>query len=925
MQLLSRAVSTLFLAIAVLPGCSSDDAPKQTASAGCHADSECGEGHCDPKNGCVACLFDAHCKEGERCAAGSCYEPTSCAADTDCSGKDFPVCDPSAHQCVRCLSDDQCGDSAHCRDGGCQPFAKCAAEKDCTGGTHCDLGSGECVTCLTKGDCQLGSDCVQGECRVACKAEADCSANGQHCAASGHCGECGDDTHCPDVYHCQAGSCVRDVCEQNTARCSEDGSSVTNCSMNGDAQLVSACATGQSCAEKDGLAACQPWQCAPSSDRCSADGSAVEHCAADGLSVEKSEPCADKERCVAGHCATITCEPNSAFCRDGASYTCSFDGTESTLTKACADGELCDTGSGKCISKRCTAGTTTCQQHSLGTCRDDGSGFDYEPCKVDELCSDGACKKAVCAPNSSYCEGSNAMRCNANGTSATVDDDCSPNECITSGNYAYCQAQDCTPGEAVCDGTKATFCKEDGSGPEPGGVDCPSISGYCEAGQCKPNVCVPNQRTCQGEYMYTCSADGKTLSSYSYYACNSYYWSYSHCNPATGQCQQQTCTPNQAYCSNNVAYKCDATGYAGISQEDCTASGKICTNGTCQAKVCDAGTYFCKDGNVNYCSDGVSSSISNTCTANYYCKPGYYYCLADVCTAGKPVCNGNAVSTCAADGSGPADAGTACGANKVCVSGACAPVTCTANALFCQGGHVQKCDANGTSATLYQYCVSETYCDSGTSTCKADVCPSGKAYCDAEALKTCKADGSGSVDAGTNCGASNKVCTPTGCVATALEPIGTTGSTYYSGSDTMYGDIIKVSQTRKLTKIEADLTISSGPVSAHWLVYSSTDGVNFYQASDTSASIPTTADAWVGSSALAVTLEAGIYYWIGLELTPTGGASAVYHSDSSLSTPTLSFAQVLGSAYRNSAGPPASFTPSKSTSLYYVRLSTTLP
>lgn len=925
MKLVARVVASLLLGLCLLPSCSNDRKAAPQAASGCEVESDCGAGHCDPRNGCVACLFDAHCPDGQRCSAGSCYAPIACQADQDCSGKDFPVCDPGAHECVRCLNDDQCGDSAHCREGSCQAFAKCAAEKDCTGGMHCDLGSGECVTCLTKGDCQVGSDCVQGECRVACKAEADCAASSQHCASTGHCGECASDAHCPDVYHCQSGACVRDVCEQKLGGCSADGRSVASCSPNGDALAMSTCATGQSCASKDALGACQPWLCAPSASRCSADGRAVERCAADGLSVTKREPCTDEERCAGGHCVTVTCEPNAAFCRDGASYTCNFDGTESTLTKSCADSELCDQGTGKCATKRCAPASTTCQGHALGTCRVDGSGYDYAPCGATQVCSDGACQDLVCVPNSLYCDGNRTLRCNGTGTASNVDTNCGSGECLMSGAYAYCAQRSCTPGAALCRGTEATVCKDDGSGPEPEGVDCASIGGHCEAGQCKANACVPNQRSCDGDIMMTCSSDGKTLAPYSAYSCNSYYWSYQHCNPATGLCQSQVCTPNTSYCSNNVAYACSADGYTATSQQNCGDTGKLCVQGKCVEKVCEPGTYTCKDGNVHYCDAGTSSYLYQTCSADTYCLPGAYYCLGDVCAAGKPVCNGNAVSTCKADGSGPTDAGTPCGANKVCVNGACAPVTCTKNTLFCQGGHVQACDASGTSATLYQYCVAETYCDSATTACKADVCPSGKPYCDAETVKTCKADGSGSVDAGTVCNTANKVCTPSGCVATAVEALGTTGSTFFSDPDGMYGDLLKVSQTRKLTKIEADLVVAGGPVSAHWLVYSSTDGANFYQASDTAANLVTTADAWVGSGALSVTLEAGLYYWIGIEVAPTAGASVTYHSDPALSTPSLSFAQVQGSASRRSAGPPASFKATKNSSLYYLRLSTGLP
>jgi len=890
----------------------------------CQADSECSTGHCDPKSGCVACVFDSHCGKGQRCSGGSCYEPAPCDSDKDCKTGDFKVCDPASHGCVRCLTDSQCGDSAHCLDGACLPYAKCSVEKDCQNGTHCDLGSGECVNCLSKGDCKAGSDCVLGECHLACKVEEDCSAAGQHCTSTGHCDECANDSQCPDVYHCESGSCVRDVCEQGKSSCSADSASVATCSANGDSVQMSACASGQSCLVASGAAPCQPWICEPGSDRCSGDGASVEHCAADGLSIEKQEPCADGERCAAGRCVTQTCEPNSLYCEDGASYACSFDGTQATLLRKCEQNERCDPGTGKCVIETCQSGQTVCRDHDLGTCRDDGLGYDYAPCKAGQTCADGECKDQVCAPLTTYCDGKDVRSCNATGTDSQVTQTCS-GTCVTTGISASCKVLDCTAGAPVCDGKLATACKQDGSGPEPGGVDCESLGGYCDGGICKPNVCTPSQRLCKGEYIYQCSADGRSMSSYSSYACTSYYWNYKHCNPATGNCETSKCTPEASYCSNNVAYSCDSTGFAPTVIEDCTASKKVCSAGKCVPKLCDPG-YVCKDGSIYYCSSGTSMSLYTSCAASQYCSPGVSYCLQDVCQPGQPICNGNALSTCKSDGSGPADAGKACGANKVCVTDSCQDLTCTANAKFCQNGHVQQCNSTGTGSTLNQYCVSETYCDAATATCKPDVCDNGRPYCDGETLRTCKSDGSGAADAGTVCSASSKVCSLSGCATTAVDVLGSAGSTFSSpASDRIYGDIIKVAQKRKLTKVEADVAVQTGPASAHWLLYSSPDGVTFYQVSDTPASLPTMADAWVSSGALKLTLEAGLYYWVGLELPGTGSAVVTLHTADAPSTSFISFAQVLGSSTEQTSGTPANISPTTSESLYSFRLSTTLP
>jgi hypothetical protein len=119
--------------------------------------------------------------------------------------------------------------------------------------------------------------------------------------------------------------------------------------------------------------------------------------------------------------------------------------------------------------------------------------------------------------------------------------------------------------------------------------------------------------------------------------------------------------------------------------------------------------------------------------------------------------------------------------------------------------------------------------------------------------------------------------------------------------------------------------VQSGPLSVHWLVYSSADGATFYQVSDTTTSVPTTADAWVASGALNLTLEAGLYYWIGIGLPPGGSPAGTYHGAAAPSASSISFAQVLGSSFEDASATPANISPASSQSLYYFRLSTTLP
>jgi len=789
-------------------------------------------------------------------------------------------------------------------DHSCPVGQQCSNSADC-GSAQCDFGTSKCVECNVTLDCAPGRDCSAGMCLTRCSGDADCAA-GKHCGVDKHCVECAADTDCANDAHCTAGVCQADVCSKSSVECDPKTGGVRTCSGNGSSFEITPCRASTSCVADSKGAACQVWQCSPGKSSCAPSGTAVQLCAADGLSFDETK-CDDGKTCVDGACVTRQCVPNHYFCQDNGSYLCSENGASSSFQNACGSDTFCDPDTGTCLTRVCQAGAKTCLDQGLisATCKADGSGYERSACAASEVCQSGQCVPLVCAPNEAFCaEGAVPSKCNANGTGAATGSPCAAGKyCIVSGSTASCGGTPCVAGTPMCDGTRATVCKLDSSGPEPGGTDCVLSGGFCSAGRCVAKVCAPYQRFCSGSNVYLCSSDGSTSTLYN--TCSA-------CDPATGGCISQVCTPNTSTCNGKQVVKCDATGTNPTTQ-DCAAD-QTCLQGRCLPLVCTPNALSCKDGNAMQCNQtGTALTLAAVCPATSFCNAGY--CQGDACVAGAPVCNGNALSTCAADGSGPANAGTPCTSGNICSNGACTPIKCTANTTFCSNGDVNVCNSLGTASTVSAHCFSETYCSAGQ--CLPDVCPNGAAYCSGETMATCKPDGSGPASVGTNCADSGQVCGSGVCASSVVDTIGP-GSGAINFYNTV-GQIIRVQKSRKLTRIALrsdfyDLTIKST------IVYSSSDGTNFYLLSSTAPEVASQPQGYIDSGALNVQLQAGTYYLIGMNLV------SPYVSYSDLATAVNpSFGTVLKSVMVDQATLPSSFAPAQSTKVLAMRLTTSAP
>ncbi|HET7545112.1 MAG TPA: hypothetical protein VFK05_34845 [Polyangiaceae bacterium] len=793
-------------------------------------------------------------------------------------------------------------------DASCTLGAACSNDSDCIG-SHCDRGTGTCVACLVDTDCDSGQDCVASACLSRCQTDAQCAA-GQHCSQSKHCQACGKDADCAADEHCSAAACVKDRCKKAAKECDPDSNGVRICSANGDSSRVVPCNASNTCAAgKDG-ASCQAWICTPDSKSCDDEGKAVRTCASDGLSFEGSSACKRGTTCLAGECVGSGCTPNRTFCSGNDSRSCASDGQTSTLLRSCGDTALCEESTGLCRSKSCAPGSTVCDGQNVATCKADGSGYDSVACKLSQVCTSGACQDLLCAPYETFCDANNTLKtCNATGTGITSTSQCSGPCTANVGTSAYCASKTCQAGTPMCNGSIATLCRSDGMGPEQEGPNCADFDAYCSSGTCVPHICPPAQRFCVGNSIYQCSATGN--SSYLYGNCGTGYV----CYPGTAACMAQVCTANGLSCVGSTVIKCDALGLTVAAVQECSSTGQACLQGQCVSSVCSAYAAYCKDGNVWQCnSSGTGEELYQVCTAGTHCQGSS--CITNACTPGSAVCSGNTLTTCAADGSGAVSGGTPCAANQVCANGACQTQLCTPNTFACVSGDVYQCDTQGLKQAPYQHCFSETYCSNGA--CVPDVCPNGAAYCKGETWATCLADGSGPAS-GTvsDCSASGKICTTSGCVTSVVEKI---GSGLYPASGYAFGQILRVTTARKLTGVQfSNGGYAGGNVST--IVYSSTDGSNFYLLSSTAVADTGASTGYYDSGALSVQLQAGTYYLIGVA-SPDYWLSA--SRDQTGISQTLSFATTLKSF--TSTNPIASsFAPTQATANFNFSVTTALP
>ncbi|MBM4355846.1 MAG: hypothetical protein FJ109_18990 [Deltaproteobacteria bacterium] len=193
-------------------------------------------------------------------------------------------------------------------------------------------------------------------------------------------------------------------------------------------------------------------------------------------------------------------------------------------------------------------------------------------------CGGGDEAEQICIPQEKECDGSDVVKCNADGSDwsfyKACPDGCKDGQCKSNGTCApACGGKEC--GDDGCGGT----CGLCGAGTT------------CQAGTCKAGACTPN---CAGK---TCGSDGCSGT------CGT-------CYSSGGAADPSLCQANGTCCVQSCAGKqCGPDGCGGVcgtcpAKSTCTAQGQCqqsCVP-SCSGKQC--GSDGC-GGDCGVCSDGI--------------------------------------------------------------------------------------------------------------------------------------------------------------------------------------------------------------------------------------------------------------------------------------------------------------------------------
>jgi hypothetical protein len=381
---------------------------------------------------------------------------------------------------------------------------------------------------------------------------------------------------CLPPQSCAEGACTNTGCVPNTRFC-KDGD-VHKCDSEGaGSALDETCSAAEFCREEDGDAECSDTACTAGEALC--DDSIATTCKADGSGPKPGgQDCADGGQvCHQGSCRASACTEGEKVCQHGDVYLCADNGSSTVLLADCEDDEVCDGALGACRPQVCEPGKIDCDSTRIVTCNQYGSGWEQsgsDCTATDELCVAGVCKKQTCTPSATFCEEGDVYRCDADGISSILYQQCDPENyhCEShSGSYASCQYNDCEPGELVCHGAYVKTCTDTGTYPA-SGTRCADDM-YCLEGSCKPRVCEPYTYACKDGDIYYCEYDGRAQ--YVSEQCISG----TTCKQIESgfACVSLPCEAGEKSCLGNKVGTCSSDGSTlSAVTEDCAASSKVC-------------------------------------------------------------------------------------------------------------------------------------------------------------------------------------------------------------------------------------------------------------------------------------------------------------------------------------------------------------
>jgi hypothetical protein len=436
--------------------------------------------------------------------------------------------------------------------------------------------------------------------------------------------------------------------------------------------------------------------------------------------------------------------------------------------EACSSSTTCDETSqpaGGCRELRAScagnAGNSVCEDNLLVVCDDSGGGEDSELCATASHCQRGltAQKCAKCLPGQHQCAAAQLQVCAEDGSGYVAKEDCA-SAALCNASAGKC-GMGCNAGSAVCVGDTLQRCKADLTAFE---TVATCESGFCDQAGKQCDVCTPASKSCSGNSVQTCDAQGQGYATQPCTAPRGICTGLGVCVECTASaacptpsdpCYTSTCDVAAGTCRSvvNVHAPC-ATGVCSstgscvgcIDSSDCKAPGlPICNSGSCvectSNSHCDASNHeicqdrrcvigpYCGDGKVDsgeecdwkapgwdpfICNDRcLQRKFYNSCGSSRDCTPGYTCaesyctneCQSDSACPAPPIVTGLSTycaDTCQLRG---------CRANTDCPPGLICGLA-TDGAYYCSGCiHSSQCPSG-------QECYGEEGTDSVTGRCR---------------------------------------------------------------------------------------------------------------------------------------------------------------------------------------------------------------
>ena len=429
----------------------------------------------------------------------------------------------------------------------------------------------------------------------------------------------------------------------------------------------------------------------------------------------------------------------------------------------------------------------------------DGSDITHDA-SVDSAAGDsggtadaGDAKTSICAPNGHHCDGQKILDCKADGTPGELVKTCTEAEICaplaSDKDLRGCFTKVCEKDTTICDGTSVKQCNAWGTSFL--FTDCKSF--LCVDGKCSTELkCKANTKTCDGDKLLACSADGKTETNEK--NCGGATACVADAKAGTASCVTKVCTPSVPTCNGELLSSCSGDGTQVLpGGTDCTKTKETClvvndvagcvapscgdgkvngpTDKPATAEECDQGANNGKPGVL--CSK-TCKKLDDSCLSVADCKAlSLPPCsLGWQCVAGKCDAKPSIAEVC--DDQNP------CTEADQCLDGACVGLPKT-----CDDGNActkDTCDPKAKGGCVVTQ-LSNVPCDDGNlctvgDSCTSGFCKSGGIVCECTTNKDCAAFDDGNVCTGTlvctagACAvdtASLPVCGPGVCIAAAVD------------------------------------------------------------------------------------------------------------------------------------------------------------